>query len=359
MNFFARIFDTSDFPARWHCGNWSAEHGWLHILSDLGVWSAYLAIPFVLVYFIARRKDLPFRKIFLLFGAFILACGTTHLMEAIIFWWPAYRLAGGIKLLTAVVSWATVVAIVPVVPRVLSMRSPEELQREIELRKKAERALQQANDELERRIGERTAELAAANAKLAQERERFRTTLACIGDAVIATDTAGNITFLNSMAVALTGCSPEQAEGSRLDDVFQIVDEPSGRPLENPARQALARGTTVALTEHTILVGKDGVRRSIDDSAAPIRDSAGAIVGRGARVSRRLRQTPGRRSRPGQRAAVPAIGRHDSPVGLDRAARRRNHLVQPPLARIHRQNARRDAAARAGSRCTIPANCPR
>ena len=279
MNFLTRIFDTSDFPARWHCGNWSPEHGWLHILSDLGVWSAYLAIPFVLVYFILRRKDLPFRKIFLLFGAFILACGTTHLMEAIIFWWPAYRLAGGIKLLTAIVSWATVFAIVPVVPRVLAMRSPEELQREIDGRKKAEQALQQSNDDLERRIEQRTAELAAAIGKLEQERERFRTTLACIGDAVIATDTAGRVTFLNAMALTLTGCSEAQAQGSQLDDVFEIVDEASQRPIENPAMRALREGRIVGLANHTVLIAKDGTRRSIDDSAAPIRDAAGAIVG--------------------------------------------------------------------------------
>src|SRR4029077_13353758 len=105
--------------------------GWLHILSDLGVWSAYLAIPLVLVYFLVRRQDLPFRKIFLLFGAFILACGTTHLMEAIMLWCPAYRLTGVIKLLTALVSWTTVVALVPIVPKALAMRSPEELEREI------------------------------------------------------------------------------------------------------------------------------------------------------------------------------------------------------------------------------------
>jgi PAS domain S-box-containing protein len=159
VGFLTNLFDTSGFPARWQCGSaWAEEPwvGWLHILSDLGVWSAYLAIPLVLVYFILRRKDLPFRKIFLLFGAFILACGTTHLMEAIIFWWPAYRLAGAIKLLTAVVSWATVVALVPVVPRVLAMRSPEELEREIEARKKAEQDLQTANADLERRIEDRT-----------------------------------------------------------------------------------------------------------------------------------------------------------------------------------------------------------
>src|ERR1041384_3311538 len=104
--FLTHLFDTSDFPPRWQCGNWTAAHGWLHILSDLGIWSAYFAIPCILVYFAVKRRDVPFRGIFLLFGAFILACGTTHLMEAIIFYWPVYRLAGMIKLFTAVVSWA-------------------------------------------------------------------------------------------------------------------------------------------------------------------------------------------------------------------------------------------------------------
>ena len=66
---------------RWDCGNWTAGHGWLHIAADLGVWSAYMAIPCVLGYFVLRRKDIPFRSIFVLFGLFILACGTTHLLE--------------------------------------------------------------------------------------------------------------------------------------------------------------------------------------------------------------------------------------------------------------------------------------
>jgi hypothetical protein len=149
VDFLARLFDTSDFPARWQCGNWTAGHGWLHILSDLGVWSAYVAIPCVLGYFVLRKKDIPFRTIFLLFGAFILACGTTHLMEVLLFWWPAYRLAGVIKLVTAIVSWGTVLALVPVTPKALAMRSPEELEREITARKEAENALQMANTELE------------------------------------------------------------------------------------------------------------------------------------------------------------------------------------------------------------------
>jgi PAS domain S-box-containing protein len=155
VDFFARLFDTSDFPPRWHCGAWTAGHGWLHIVSDLGVWSAYLAIPCVLGFFILRRKDLPFPAIFWLFGAFILACGTTHLMEAMIFWWPAYRLAGVIKLVTAIVSWGTVFALVPVVPKALAMRSPEELAREIAERKRAEEELKRQKE----RVGVQLAEL--------------------------------------------------------------------------------------------------------------------------------------------------------------------------------------------------------
>ena len=84
--------------------------------------SAYFAIPCILGYFLLRRRDIPFRTIFWLFVAFILACGTTHLMEAFIFWWPAYRLAGVIKLLTALISWGTVVALVPIIPKVLVLR---------------------------------------------------------------------------------------------------------------------------------------------------------------------------------------------------------------------------------------------
>jgi two-component system, sensor histidine kinase and response regulator len=131
VDFFINLFDTSDFPRRWDCGSWTPAWGWLHILSDLDVWSAYVTIPCVIGIFLARKKDVPFRTVSWLFVAFILFCGTTHLMEAVIFWWPAYRLAGLLKLLTALVSWATVIALVPVVPRALASRSPRELEQNL------------------------------------------------------------------------------------------------------------------------------------------------------------------------------------------------------------------------------------
>jgi PAS domain S-box-containing protein len=279
MSFFYKLFDTADFPARWHCGRWSEPHGWLHIISDIGIWSAYFAIPCLLLYFSVRRKDIPFRKLFLLFGAFILLCGMTHLMEAIIFWWPAYRLAGAIKLATALVSWTTVLALIPTIPLALAMRSPEELEQEIAARKRAEEGLHEANEQLEQRVKQRTAELEEANSLLHQEREWFRTTLASIGDAVIATDSDGRVTFLNEVAVLLTGWSPQEARGKQLDSVFCIINEESRQPVESPVQKALREGVAVGLANHTVLISRDGTERPVEDSAAPIRDEVGNIQG--------------------------------------------------------------------------------
>ena len=169
FDFFRQLLDTSDFPARWNCGNWTAAHGWLHVISDLGIWSAYVAIPIALIWFARQRGDLPFRTLFWLFGAFILACGSTHLMEAVIFWWPGYRVAGLIKAFTAVVSWATVIALVPIIPQALALRSPKALEREIAERKRAESQLLGIRDGLERRVRARVDDLAAANEALEAE----------------------------------------------------------------------------------------------------------------------------------------------------------------------------------------------
>lgn len=90
-----------------------------------------MSIPVVLLYFVQRRKDIPFRSVFLLFGAFILACGTTHLIDAIIFWQPIYRLAAVVKLITAVVSCTTVVALLWMKSSILSLRSPVQMDYEV------------------------------------------------------------------------------------------------------------------------------------------------------------------------------------------------------------------------------------
>jgi len=169
LSFFQNLFDTSDFPARWNCGRWDAGLGWTHIVSDLFVWGAYTAIPIVIAYFVLRRKDIPFPRVFWLFGAFIFACGTVHLVEAIIFWSPIYRVSALVKVVTAIVSWATVIALIPLVPQVIALRSPAELEREITERKRIEAELIKARDELEDRVAERTASLVRVNERLRDE----------------------------------------------------------------------------------------------------------------------------------------------------------------------------------------------
>ena len=123
---------------------------------------------------------------------------------------------------------------------------------------------------IERRRGEE---------RLARERERFRVTLASVGDAVIATDIEGRITLLNPVAEFLTGWTIAEAAGVALDRVFRIVDEKTRRTVENPALRALREGTIVGLANHTILIARDGTERAIDDSAAPIRAEDGTVVG--------------------------------------------------------------------------------
>ncbi|MBN9522011.1 PAS domain-containing protein [bacterium] len=115
------LTDTTGFVARRSCGAWTNGTIALHVVSDLLIWLAYLSIPLVLMYFARRRRDLPFSRLFVLFAAFILACGTAHLVEAVIFYHPVYNLSGVVKAATAAVSWMTVLALVPAVPRLLDL----------------------------------------------------------------------------------------------------------------------------------------------------------------------------------------------------------------------------------------------
>jgi len=122
VDFWRNLFNTESYPPRWGCGQWTAGEGWLHIGADVAVWGAYTTIPIVLVYFVLQRKDVPLPKIFWLFAAFILSCGFAHLLDATMFWWPAYRLSGIAKLVTAVVSWTAVIALIQVTP--IALRWP-------------------------------------------------------------------------------------------------------------------------------------------------------------------------------------------------------------------------------------------
>jgi PAS domain S-box-containing protein len=118
-----------------------------------------------------------------------------------------------------------------------------------------------------------------ARRRSAAEQRLQAVTLASIGDAVITTDQAGQISFLNGEASRLTGWASRAAVGQPLATVFQIVSEQSRVPVEDPATKVLRTGATVGLANHTLLIARDGRERAINDSGAPIRNSDGSVYG--------------------------------------------------------------------------------
>jgi PAS domain S-box-containing protein len=135
--------------------------------------------------------------------------------------------------------------------------------------------LNQRIDELNREVTRRR----RAEEELRAQREWLRVTLTSIGDAVIATDTAGVVTFLNPRAEALTGWPRAEALGRPLAEVFPIVNEQTRAAVENPVARVLATGEVVGLANHTVLIARDGAETAIEDTAAPIREPGGELRG--------------------------------------------------------------------------------
>ena len=115
--------------------------------------------------------------------------------------------------------------------------------------------------------------------RLEAQRALLNVTLQSIGDALISTDASGRVVFMNPVAEALTGWTAEQASGNPLEKVFRIIHEETGEPAFNPVERVLREGIVLGLANHTALVGRDGHSTPIEDSAAPIKDPAGAVIG--------------------------------------------------------------------------------
>jgi len=129
MTDISTLFSGNDFIPHGHCYLWQPTLVWLHLLSDSLTALAYYSIPMCLVYFAQQRADLPFKGVFWLFGAFIVACGTTHLVDVWTLWHPTYWVSGGVKLVTALLSLATAIRLYHLLPAALALPSPAQWQR--------------------------------------------------------------------------------------------------------------------------------------------------------------------------------------------------------------------------------------
>jgi two-component sensor histidine kinase len=155
------------------CFLWQPAVLWLHVVSDSVIAIAYYSIPVALLYFVRKRQDLVFPHVFVLFGVFILACGTTHVMGIWTIWRPDYWLDGGVKLVTASASILTAGLVWQIMPTALALPSRDDLERanlalagQIEQRRRAEAVVLELNVALEQRVLDRTAELEASNERL-------------------------------------------------------------------------------------------------------------------------------------------------------------------------------------------------
>ncbi len=223
------LFSTDGFPERWECGVWSEAHGWVHILSDIAIWAAYMAIPFVLFYTIKKRPETPNKTLVYLFIAFIMLCGLTHLLEALIFWWPAYRFLGLMKLVTAVVSVATVIMLVRAVPSVIKYPTKIAFEEEIERRADSER-------------------------KLAESEDLFRTAMryAPIGKALVSLE--GKFMLVNKKLCELLGYSEEEL----LRQDFQHLTHPEDLDADLDCLKRTLAGEINGYSMEKRYIRKDG-----------------------------------------------------------------------------------------------------
>ncbi len=173
-----RVFSSPGFMPHGMCFQWRPDILTLHVVADSLIALAYFSIPFTLLYFVRRRKDLQFNWIYLCFAVFIIACGATHLMEIWTIWQPVYWLSGAVKAITALASVPTAFLLVRLVPTALRLPSPAALQRandslelEVMERKRAEAEVRHSNDLLETRVAERTRELEVAYQSLRQTQQ--------------------------------------------------------------------------------------------------------------------------------------------------------------------------------------------
>jgi PAS domain S-box-containing protein len=253
--FLSKLF-SSDFMGHGYCYFWRPEIVWLHVASDATVTLAYYLIPLALIYFVRKRRDVPFHWVFAMFGLFIFSCGTTHLMDIWTLWHGTYRLAGLIKAITAASSVATAIALVPLLPRAIALPSPaqlrainEELGNQIGERRRIQEALVDANDTLEARVRERTRELASAIEQLRVEvaqRQRAEETLRkqaslleLAHDAIVVRDTNDNITYWNPGAAEIYGWQKHEAVGKLAPALLEFTSETD---MESVKKQVIREG---------------------------------------------------------------------------------------------------------------------
>jgi signal transduction histidine kinase len=264
LTFVRNAFDTTGFQPRWRSESWSSAHGWTHIGSDLVMSAAYLLLSAALIQNYRAHPAVLLAGVFWTLGVFFFAGGLTHLLDALMFWWPAYRLTALVNAAAAGISVATAWVLIPFLPKAIAIRSPFEIQREFEQRRKTEIELRQVHAQLESVIEQRTAELAAKN----QEMEQFLNTVSHDLKSPVVT------------CLGLTGMLREDLKAGRIEDTQESVDriERSARKMRQLIEDLLSLGRIGKVRFELADVDTDSMIHSIRDEYAPRLAEIGAVI---------------------------------------------------------------------------------
>jgi len=282
---FSDYFGSSGFMPHGHCFLWTAPLLWTYVVSDFIIATSYFSIPFALWYFVQKRPDVPFRWIFLMFGAFVMACSTTHMFAIWNIWHADYWADAVLKALTAGVSLATAILLWPLIPNALAIPSQmqienanRKLQDEVMRRQQAESALLVTNEALERRVAERTAELESASNSLRESEARFRSLTEMSSDFYWESDAEHRLTARDSANNKLSTVSAFQ-RGAHIGERRWEIPYCSPDEAGWQAHRAVLDGHRPFRNFELSRLGADGSERHISINGDPVFDAAGAFMG--------------------------------------------------------------------------------
>ncbi|WP_339381860.1 PAS domain-containing protein [Dendronalium phyllosphericum] len=217
----------------------------LHVISDLLITLAYYSIPVMLVYFVRKRPDVPLDWIFLMFGTFIIACGTTHIMDVWTLWHPTYWLSGLIKAITAFVSIYTALELVSLIPQALVLPSPAQLE--------------EANNQLAKEVAERK----RTEEVLRESEQRWHLALRGNNDGIWDWNVKTNEVFFSARWKEMLGYE-EYEISNTLDERVTRVHPNDIECVTKAVREHFAKITPFYINEHRVLC-KDGTYKWILD----------------------------------------------------------------------------------------------
>ena len=267
LNELSRLLIENDYLPHGYCISWSRPLVYTYVISDVLIFLSYFSMPVAIGYFAYRRQDFPYRWLLWMFAIFIMACGTTHLMGAIVLWKPLYGLDAMLKAFTALVSIVTAFMLWPLIPHAMKLPSPsqlklinEELQNEIAQRKRIEEALRIAKE--------------AAEEGLQNEQKRLAAIVESSEDAIVSKTLDGRITSWNRAAEKIFGYTAKEMIGQYI----RILIPPERIEEENNVLATIARGESIKHYE-TERICKDSRRIIVSETLSPILDKAGRIIG--------------------------------------------------------------------------------